>query len=81
LSPIFIKSRVGPDGVLSLHVPIGEAEANRDVLVIVNAAPAGVSLTADSQWREFIRQHAGSISDPTFTRHDQGEYERREPLV
>jgi hypothetical protein len=29
---------------------------------------------------ERIRKHAGSINDPSFTRHEQGEYERREPL-
>ena len=31
-------------------------------------------------YHEFLRQTYGSISDPTFIRHDQGEYEEREPL-
>jgi hypothetical protein len=34
----------------------------------------------DAAWMEFIRQHAGSISDPSFVRHDQGEFEQRELL-
>jgi hypothetical protein len=32
------------------------------------------------EWRLFVLSTAGSISDPSFVRHDQGEYERREEL-
>ena len=32
------------------------------------------------QWRHFVLSTAGSITDPTFVRHEQGEYERREEL-
>jgi hypothetical protein len=31
-------------------------------------------------YHEFLRQTFGSITDLTFQRHDQGEYEEREPF-
>ncbi|MBY0527716.1 MAG: hypothetical protein K2R98_30240 [Gemmataceae bacterium] len=71
-----IQSRVGPDGVLHLEVPLGAAEANREVQVVVESA-ARPRMTQE-EWCEFIRTTAGSIADPTFRRHEQGEYEERE---
>ena len=73
-----IKYRVGPDGVLSLRIPIGSQEANQEVLVTVEAAERPASNA--EKWRQVVRQTAGSISDPTFKRHDQGEFEQREAL-
>jgi hypothetical protein len=32
------------------------------------------------QWAAFIDRTAGSILDPSFRRHDQGEMERRDEL-
>ena len=32
------------------------------------------------EWRSFVLSTAGSITDPTFQRQDQGEYEQREQL-
>jgi hypothetical protein len=32
------------------------------------------------EWRQFIAETAGSITDPGFRRHEQGEYEQRDPL-
>ncbi len=31
---------------------------------------------AVEQWKQFIEETAGSIADPTFRRHDQGEFVR-----
>lgn len=31
-------------------------------------------------WLRFIEKTAGSITDPTFIRHPQGEFEERDPL-
>lgn len=33
-----------------------------------------------SDWHDFLRETYGSITDPTFKRWEQGEYEEREPL-
>jgi hypothetical protein len=32
------------------------------------------------EWRDFVLTTAGSITDPSFARHEQGEYERREEM-
>jgi hypothetical protein len=80
MPPVEIKSRVGADGVLNVSIPLGPSEANHEVLVTVesvdvSAAPA--SSTAQEEWRNFVESMAGCISDPTFRRHEQGEYETR----
>lgn len=81
MARIELTSKVGPDGVLSLNLPLGLEEANAEVVVTVQTAngkgPGGNDQRA---WEAFVRSTAGSIDDPTFRRHDQGEYEQREPL-
>jgi hypothetical protein len=49
------------------------------VQVTIEPAAARRPMTQE-EWRKFIESTAGSITDPTFTRHEQGEYERREEL-
>ena len=75
------KSKVGPDGVLTLRVTVGKDDANKEVVVTVQSAEALAAppLTRD-EWIKRIGETAGSIQDPTFRRHDQGEYERRQEL-
>jgi len=73
-----VHSRVGPDGILNIKLPIGEADADREVQVTVD--PVGLSSMTQEEWRNFVLSTAGSITDPSFVRHDQGEYERREEL-
>jgi hypothetical protein len=75
MTPIELRSKVGPDGVLTLTVPIGIAEAGREVKVVVESVPTPMT---PEEWRRFIEETAGSITDPTFRRHDQGEYEQRD---
>jgi hypothetical protein len=38
MTPIVVKSRIGSDGVLHLHLPVGQAEADKDVRVTVESA-------------------------------------------
>ena len=76
-----IHSKVGPDGVLHLEVPMGADEANREVRIIVeDAAPVAGPPKTEQEWQDFLRRTAGSIADPDFRRHEQGEFEEREPL-
>jgi len=77
MTRIVLKSKVGADGVLQLNVPVGPAEANREVQVTIESEPAAMS---QEEWRQWVEKMAGSITDPTFHRHEQGEYERREEL-
>jgi len=80
---IQLESRVAADGTLTLAVPL--ALANKSVRVSVE--PVEEPPTEDSlrdrdpaAWRKFVDETAGSILDPTFMRHDQGELEERGEL-
>jgi hypothetical protein len=78
LDRIVVHSRVGADGILHVLVPVGEADANREVEVTINPLPkSGMS---QEEWRKLVLSTAGSITDPSFIRQDQGEYEQREAL-
>ena len=61
MQPIHIPSRVGEDGVLTLSVPLGAAEANAEVLVTIELAGIGTP-AAGSDRREFVRQTYGSCA-------------------
>ena len=73
-----LHSRVGVDGTLHLTVPMGEADADREVQVTID--PVLPSPMTQDEWRNFVRSTAGSITDPSFVRHEQGQYEHREEL-
>ena len=79
MSHVEITSRVDADGVLRISVPFGINEANREVKVIVESTDVHnpLSRPGREEWRNFVKAMAGCISDPTFQRPDQGEYERR----
>ena len=68
-------ARVGPDG--NVVVPIGIADAGEEVLVTVTPAPKKMT---QEEWRAFVSRTAGSITDPTFQRPPQGDFEERESL-
>jgi hypothetical protein len=50
------------------------------VQVIIDPAPVGPPPMTQEEWRDFVIATAGSISDPSFVRHEQGEYECHEEL-
>ena len=77
MSPIVPTSKVGSDGVLQLTLPLGAAEANQEVNITVEPLRPTMS---QEEWRKRVLSTAGSIPDPTFVRHDQGEYEERTEL-
>ncbi|HZY89412.1 MAG TPA: hypothetical protein VFE78_31610 [Gemmataceae bacterium] len=79
-----LTTQVGADGVLTLRVPLGPADANHLVRVIVETvegetAPAAPPAGSEG-WLQFLERIGGTITDPTFERPPQGEYEEREPL-
>ncbi len=71
-----IRSKVDADGVLRVAVPVGLVEAGRRVQVTIG--PVAASAMSQEEWEAFIRSTSGSISDPTFVRHPQGEQEEGE---
>jgi len=79
MNRIVVKSKIGGDGVLHLDLPVGLAEADREVQVTVESIGTKTPMTQE-EWRAFVLATAGSITDPTFERPPQGEFEQREPL-
>ena len=73
-----LQSRVGADGILQLAVPIGDADADREVQVTID--PVTQAPMTRDEWRAFVLETVGSVTDPSFMRHGQGEYDRREEL-
>lgn len=73
---ITLQSKVDGEGIL--HVALGPAAANADVQVTVE--PAQTRSMSQDEWRQFIVRTSGSITDPSFRRWEQGDYEERETL-
>jgi|BogFormECP12_OM1_1039635.scaffolds.fasta_scaffold156124_1 hypothetical protein len=80
MNRMVLHSRVGSDGVLHITVPIGEEDADREVQVTIDPVRVGPPSMTQEEWRDFVLTTAGSITDPSFARHEQGEYERREEM-
>lgn len=76
MTPIVLTSKVGPDGVLHLTLPL--TAADQEVRVTVEPVVAKKQLTPE-EWRAFILSTAGSWQGE-FERPEQLELEEREPL-
>jgi hypothetical protein len=70
MAPVVVRSRLDKDGVLKVTLPLGPAEANRDVQVTVEALPASEAASSPAQWQAFLDDTAGKW---------QGELERPPP--
>ena len=79
MTSIELKARVGADGVLALKVPVGLAEADREVCVTVRPAEQAPASHDLASWRRFIDEKAGAWNGEALERPPQGEYEAREP--
>ena len=76
MATIHVTTTAGPDGVVRLAIPVGEAGGEFDV-VLTPKPPA--KTPEELGWPPgFIESTYGSIDDETFIRHPQGEYEERE---
>ncbi len=80
MNRIVVHSRVGADGVLQLAVPMGVAEADREVEVTIEPAALKHDTGSEQEeWQQFVRETAGAWQGD-FVRPDQGEYEQRDEL-
>jgi hypothetical protein len=80
MTPIEMRTRVGPDGVLALSVPIGMSVANREVKVVVELVEPAVQKTSEmrhEEWQRFIAETAGRWRGD-LERPEQGPYETRD---
>ena len=78
MNRIVLEERVNGDGILQLDLPLGEAEAGRDVRVTVETFEPKTTLTPED-WRAWVLSMAGSWQGD-FERPDQEILEDREPL-
>jgi hypothetical protein len=76
MTRIVLTSKVGPDGVLHLTLPL--AAADQEVQVTVEPVGQKKTMTQE-EWRAGILATAG-LWRGSFERPEQGELEEREPL-
>ena len=79
---IQFQSRVGKDGVLDIHVPLGDVEAGTEVLVTIHSLPktATRQILNRSHWHQFVEDTYGSCADLGIERLAQGAFEKREAI-
>ncbi len=79
MTRIIVHSKVGPDGVLHVDVPLGSSGANRNVRVIVEEVVPELTVSDRVEWYDFVRRTAGAWQGE-FERPAQGELETRDEL-
>lgn len=75
---LVVQSRVGSDGVLHISVPTGKEDADRDVQATIDPLQAGSPPMTQEEWHQFVMETAGSITDPSFVRDEQGTLAQRD---
>jgi hypothetical protein len=78
MNRIVVKSKVSSDGILHLSLPVGLAEADKEVQVTVEPLASRKPMTQE-EWQAWVDAMAGTWQGD-FERPPQGEYEEREPL-
>ncbi len=76
---IVIEHRLSRGGVLELHLPLGEDQADRDVRVTIDPLGSKRELTPE-QWRAGVLATAGTWQGEWESFPPPGELEEREPL-
>ena len=76
-----IRTRVAADGTITLQAPPAYRDKEIEAYLVVQ--PVESEQESDAHrvaWREELRSLAGSITDETFERGEQGAYQEREAL-
>ncbi len=81
MQTIRVRSRAGEDGVLHLRIPLGNAGAEYEVLVVLQPLPPdGQAGTPEALgWPPGFFEETAGAWQGEFIR-EQGEYEKREEL-
>jgi hypothetical protein len=76
-------SRVGDDGTLSVQVNLGCSQAKKEVVVTIEPLSTGdeARQAAAMPWPDFIERTYGSCAGLGLERHEQGDFESREPIA
>lgn len=82
MNRLILTSKVDADGILRMAVPVGPAEADREVQVTIESPPASSPWTSEDQrkYAEWLKQNIFGKWEGEFERMPQGEYEERDPL-
>ena len=72
MQSIRVLEKTGKDGMLSLRIPLGKADVEYDVIVVVQPTMA-VNRPEERGWPPGYFDLAGSIDDESFVRPPQGE--------
>jgi len=73
MQAIRMLEKSGKDGMLSLRIPLGQPDAEFEVLVFVQPRN-GLAGSQEHDWpADYFENTFGSIRDATFVRHSQGE--------
>ncbi len=76
MQTIRVLEKAGKDGVLSLRIPVGQPEAEYEVLVVMQIRTVA-GAPDDRGWPPgYFEKTFGSINDETFVRPPQGELPR-----
>lgn len=77
MNQMVLKSRIGSDGVLRVTLPIGQANANSEVRVIIE--PISKRTPSQAEWERWVDSISGSW-EGDLQRPPQGDFEAREPF-
>jgi len=83
MQSVMLQSRVGPDGILKLQIPIGLPDVEVEVMVIMQplASNPTASLPEAQGWPAgFFEQTAGAWEGERLVRESQGDDEFRNEL-
>ena len=83
MQSIKLRSHVGPDGVLRLHIPVGLPDTELEVVVVLQplASTSQQPVAEERRWPPgFFEETAGAWQGELLVRGSQGEYEMREEL-
>jgi hypothetical protein len=71
---IRVLEKTGKDGTLLLRIPLGQPEAEFEVVVVVQPTESAAATRPEERgWPPEYFDLAGSITDETFVRQPQGE--------
>ncbi len=83
MTRLVLTSKVDSDGILRMAVPVGAAEADREVQVTIEATSAAKKdWTAEDQaeYAEWLEKNIFGQWQGEFERMPQGEHQERDPL-
>jgi hypothetical protein len=79
MSTLQISSRTDDAGNIQLNLGVPNSEVT--ITVELPDLPCGDPKKRKQDWEDFVKRTQGSIKDPSFRRHPQGEYPKRESLA